>query len=165
MQFLKQLESAPNAFLEGRFRHGTQIALEGGIIEIVGDTDLSIAEGYKVSRCGGHLAQDLMKGGQIDDLTPQVIGLGTGIRTLQASDKGRCHILDKLEILPTPVTDVIPPTQTDRFDGFGRLAGHPEVATDTVDRPWPQADARNPMILKVDAGIPFIATLEYTVVR
>jgi len=44
------------------------------------------------------------------------------------------------------------------------LAGRPEVAADAVDRPGPQADAGQLVVLVVDAGIGFVAALEDAVV-
>src|SRR5207244_8916031 len=63
------------------------------------------------------------------------------------------------------VGDVVRPAERQRLDRLGRFAGHAEVAADAVDRPGPQADARQAEVLEVDASVPFVAAFEAAVVR
>src|SRR5438132_689543 len=63
------------------------------------------------------------------------------------------------------ITDVVRQAQCECLDGLGRLAGHAKVAAYAIDGPWPQADARQAMILKIDACIAFVAAFEDAVVR
>src|SRR5439155_26514303 len=67
--------------------------------------------------------------------------------------------------LPTTIGDVIGLAKCQRLDGPCQLAGHAEVPSDTVDRPRPQADARQAVILKVNPSISFVAAFEDAIMR
>src|SRR5207248_1119427 len=51
------------------------------------------------------------------------------------------------------------------LDRLGRLAGHAEITADAEYGPWPQADARDAVVLEIDAGVAFVAALEDAIMR
>ena len=102
---------------------------------------------------------------QPDHVAAQVVRLRPGVRRLQAANERPGHVLHVLQVLHAAVADVIRPADGQRLDRLGRLAGHAEVAADAVDRPRPQADARQAVVLEVDAGVALVAALEVAVMR
>ena len=114
---------------------------------------------------GIDLAQRPVERRQIDHVAAQVVRLRSLVRCFQAADEHLGHVIDVLQILPAAVGDVIGPAQGQRLDRLGRLAGHAEIAADAVDRPRPQADAGQAVVLEVDAGVALVAALEVAVMR
>src|SRR5205807_1788808 len=81
------------------------------------------------------------------------------------TEKDPGHVIDILQVLQAAVGDVIRPAERQRPDGLGRLAGHAEITTDTINGPGAQADARKAVILIEDARVSFVAALEHAIMR
>src|SRR5260370_1306357 len=116
----KVFQCLANAFQQRRLWHGTKLALESTVIQIIGDRDLSLAKRDKPRRSRLHRAQGLMKRRQIDDLAAEIVGLGSLVRRHQTTEKCLGHVIGVLQVLRAAVGNVIGTAKGQGLDRLGR---------------------------------------------
>ena len=111
-------------------------------------------------RAAGTTSQRASTNDSIDSTAPLRLNASAPSNgLLERAHEGLRDVPHVLKVLPAAVADPVRTAHGHRLDRLGRLAGHPEVATDAIDRPGTQADAGDPVIEPVDPGIQLVADL------